>query len=356
MAFRMHLWSVDGPRLTEIGSGSLDVEDRLENWLADDPSLLGIDLLVIGRQVHTDFGGRIDLLGLDADGNTYVLELKRARTPRDVVAQVLDYASWVKDLTYAELDAICTKHTGHPLGEAFGKHFGVSLPETVNDEHSLVIVASELDDASERIVQYLADDRGLAINAVFFQYFRDGERELLGRAWLRDPEEIQERTESKKRAPWSGYWFVNVGEGPHRNWDDCREYGFVAAGGGEKYSRPLQKLAEGDPVFAYMKGLGYVGFGKVRGEAKPVDEFTVGNDSTPVTELPLRAPDFMEHVVDPARTEWFVPVEWVKTFGRDEARWFVGGFANQNIVCKLRHPETVQFLEREFGVEADESS
>ena len=97
---------------------------------------------------------------------------------------------------------------------------------------------------------------------MFFQYFKDGDRELLGRAWLRDPEEVQERT-SKKRAPWTGYWFVNVGEGEHRNWDDCREYGFLGAGQGEKYSRPLRKLKKNDPVFAYVKGKGYVGYGHV---------------------------------------------------------------------------------------------
>ena len=87
-----------------------------------------------------------------------------------------------------------------------------------------------------------------------------------------------------------------------------------------------------------------------------IHEFTVGPQSKPVSDLPLRAPGFTENAGDPVLSEWFVPVEWVKTFGRDEARWFVGGFANQNIVCKLRHPETVQFLEREFGVEAGESS
>ena len=59
----------------------------------------GTDLLIIGRQVQTGFGGVIDLLALDAEGRVHVVELKRARTPRDVVAQTLDYGSWVKDLT-----------------------------------------------------------------------------------------------------------------------------------------------------------------------------------------------------------------------------------------------------------------
>ena len=49
-------------------------------------------------------------------------------------------------------------------------------------------------------------------------------------------------------------------------------------------------------------------------------------------------------------------VEWLKTFPREEAKTFNGVFANQNIVCQLRHPETVEFLKREFtgGLGKDE--
>jgi RecB family endonuclease NucS len=38
------------------------------------------------------------VLGLDSEGVLHILELKRDRTPRDVVAQALDYASWVQEL------------------------------------------------------------------------------------------------------------------------------------------------------------------------------------------------------------------------------------------------------------------
>ena len=60
----------------------------------------------------------------------------------------------------------------------------------------------------------------------------------MGRAWLKDPVETIERSEARKRAPWSGYWSVNVGESEHRNWDDNRKYGFIGTGQGEKYSAP----------------------------------------------------------------------------------------------------------------------
>ena len=44
---------------------------------------------------------------------------------------------------------------------------------------------------------------------------------------------------------WTGYFYVNVGEGDHRSWEDFRKYGFVAAGGGRWYSDSLLKLQLG---------------------------------------------------------------------------------------------------------------
>jgi hypothetical protein len=44
----------------------------------------------LGRQVIT-IGGRIDLLGNNAEGNLTIVEFKRDRTPRDIVAQALGY-------------------------------------------------------------------------------------------------------------------------------------------------------------------------------------------------------------------------------------------------------------------------
>jgi RecB family endonuclease NucS len=54
---------------------------------------VGEPLLIIGRQVATSSGKVIDLLAADADGVLHVLELKKDKTPREVVAQVLDYGS-----------------------------------------------------------------------------------------------------------------------------------------------------------------------------------------------------------------------------------------------------------------------
>jgi RecB family endonuclease NucS len=70
-------------------------EPRLEELIEAEPAILGEPLLIIGRRVATSFGKVIDLLAVDAEGVLHVLELKKDRTPRDVVAQVLEYGAWV---------------------------------------------------------------------------------------------------------------------------------------------------------------------------------------------------------------------------------------------------------------------
>jgi hypothetical protein len=209
-----------------------------------------------------------------------------------------------------------------------------------------------LDEASERVVQYLAAKYGVNVNAIFFSFFKHNEKELVGRAWLMDPEDVADRSQSRTKPPWSGYWYVNVGERQkRRDWDDCRKYGFISAGGDRKYSKPLERLKVGDRIFAYMTGLGYTGFGEVTSESVMAREFTVGREGARLLDLDLKEPGMNTDCDDPQRSEYVVGVKWLKTFVREEARWFTGAFANQNIVCKLRHQETLDFLKKDF--EAD---
>lgn len=348
MTIDMSLWKVADEQLINVEKARLDSEDRLESWLEKDVSLLDMNLMIIGRQVYTRFGGYIDLLAINPDGDIVILELKRSRTPRDIVAQVLDYATWVKQLSAKEIDDIASKYLGESLSASFQKHFNSSIPESINTQHSMIIIASKLDDATERIINYLANDYGININAIFFNFFKDNDAEFLGRSWLMNPQDVEQRSESKNSISWSGYWFVNVGDGEHRNWEDCVRYGFLSAGQGKNYSGPLKKLKIGDKVFAYMKQNGYVGYGIVNKEAVPVRDFYVDGEGKNLLELPLNQMGIADNKDDDDLSEWLVGVNWIKTFKRNEPKWMKDLFANQNIVCKLRNQPTVEFLVREF--------
>jgi hypothetical protein len=208
MAFTMKLWENKQERLVEVPGHRLDREDRLEDWIEKDPSILGLDVLLIGRQVNTPYAGRIDLLAINRQGDLVVLELKRDRTPRDAVAQVLDYASWVHGLSREQVEELAACYLKGELNDAFKKQFSESLPDTINNRHHMVIVASALDDSSERIVQYLAGVHGLDINVVFFNCFSQDGRELVGRSWLMDPEQAEVRVRARDRTPISTQQFL----------------------------------------------------------------------------------------------------------------------------------------------------
>jgi hypothetical protein len=193
----IRLWRVgEVGGLAECAQAALNLEARLEEWLAHDISILSNDLLVIGRQVETAFGGFIDLLCIDRTGDLVIVELKRDKTPREITAQTLDYASWVADLSREAISAIASRYLGSAgsVEEAFRQRFCEELPDGLNESHRMLIVASRIDPSSERIIKYLSNAYGVNINAVTFHYFKEGDgQELLARIFLIDPIEVEYR-------------------------------------------------------------------------------------------------------------------------------------------------------------------
>ena len=366
MAVEMAIWRMtdDGPH--QLASSPLDFEHRLEDMLAEDAGMTGTDLLIVGRQVKTVYGGSIDLLALDADGRTHVLELKRDRTPRDVVAQTLDYGSWVQDLSVEDLEQIYTDYHGDDteLDAAFAERFARPLPDVVNAEQQFTIIASELDPTSDRIVEFLAESYGVPINAVFFRHFSDDGRDYLARTWLLDPQPIEAKagrpSRSKKR-PWNGrdfYIVLGRADDPRR-WAIASTYGLLNAGGGAWYWKPLRNLTPGSRVFAYVGGIGYVGIGKVTGELIPLRNAKVEIDGQlqSLLDQPHPGGGTWEEAAsdDPNKTEMVVPVEWLATRPLNQAISEKGLFSSQVTVCKLRDEHTITTVESAFGLAAPTS-
>ena len=208
MPTEIKLWSIEDDRPKPVSQDKLDLEARLEDWIRDDIGLVNDGLLVIGQQVPTDHTGEIDLLAMDSEANLVILELKRDRTPRDVVAQTLDYASHVQNLRLPDIQEIASNSDfldGKSLEEAFREKFGEELPYPVNPDHRMYIVASSLDSATERIIEYLSRTHRVDINAVTFAYFKTPDGcEWIGRSMLLDEEVVQARVVSRggsKRRP-----------------------------------------------------------------------------------------------------------------------------------------------------------
>ena len=204
MSQEIKLWHIrEGDKLEAWDASRMDFESRLESCIEQDVSILSSDLLVIGRQVQTDFGGVIDLLCLDRYGDTVIVELKRGLTPREVTAQALDYASWVHQLSNDDIRDQTERYLGSDaaLDQAFAKRFEADLPEVLNENQGILIVGSEIDASTERIINYLSDVYGANINAVTFQYFREADGgELLARVFLVEPSRVDYQARTKGRS------------------------------------------------------------------------------------------------------------------------------------------------------------
>ena len=202
MALEAKVWRVDTDRPEQLKATRLDEEKRLEDWLCRDIGLLNDKLLIIGRQI-TVGGGTLDLLAVDEEANLVIVELKRDRTPRDVVAQTLDYASCIQDFSRDDVERHTREFLEMDFDKAFMQRFEHEAPETVNGRHRMYIVASALDSATQRIVEYLSRVHGVDINAATFSYFKTDQGEFVARSMLLDEDEVGRRAKARitKRRP-----------------------------------------------------------------------------------------------------------------------------------------------------------
>ena len=355
MAIEQGIWRI-GDKPIRLKSTSLESEELLEQQISQDLSLLNSDWLLIGRQVRTAFDKRIDLLAIDGDGSVIIIELKRDKTPRDVVAQTLDYASWVVGLSAEEINNIYADFAVHhdikyqSLDEAFQAKFSVELSNVeVNNTHQLVVVASELDASTERIINYLNDNSDVSINAVFFNVFEDNGNQYISRAWLIDPKETQDKAIAKAAAtkePWNGEFYVSYG-GENRSWEDARKFGFISAGYGAWYSRTLSMLTEGDRIWVNIPGSGYVGVAHVMGEKIRLESLPFSDlDNKTILQIQTQGSYQELPTLDDDLAEYAVPVKWIYAVPESEAVSETGLFGNQNTVCKPRTGKWVHTVNR----------
>ncbi|WP_417436573.1 hypothetical protein [Idiomarina abyssalis] len=337
MAVQHGIWRI-GSKPEPLKPVKLEAELLLEQQIVQDVSILNENWLLIGRQVYTEFGKYIDLLAIDATGSIIIIELKKHKTPRDVVAQTIDYASWVETLPSEKFSEIyqdfAKKHglASTSFDEAFQAKFGVKpFEEDINSSHQMVIVAAELDASTERIINYLNDKAGIAVNAVFFTVFQDAGNQYLSRAWMIDPVETEEHAaNTKQKGDWNGEFYSSFGAYSNgRNWEDALQHGFISAGGGRWYSKTLFMLKPGDRVWVNVPKTGYVGVAEVTHHAVISDEYI--NES-----MNLKGSYNFAKDVGEDDAEYFVAVRWIKSVADIDAVNEVGLFGNQNSVARPR--------------------
>ena len=185
----MSLFRLEGDgadaRLVIANETAIELESHLENWLKNSPwALTGESLIWIGRQTSATVESTTvfpDLLGVDIEGNLVIVELKKDKAPREVVAQLLEYAAWAKTLTDEEI---------HQLGDAyfqtrgefqadFCEEFDTDEVPPLNRSLRLFIVARRIPDRILKVCQFLRDSHDMDINCIVVSTFETESEDVL---------------------------------------------------------------------------------------------------------------------------------------------------------------------------------
>jgi hypothetical protein len=177
---QIKLWKIESDDIIKISKEPLDYEQRLEKWLIEDISILSQNLAVIGCQVVSPYGKNIDILALNSLGEIVIIEFKGDKPDNEIIAHVLDSATWIKELSSDDLTDILNKYGKSEyrnIEEFFASTFSKNAEEIeMNCDHQMIIIGSKIEESTIRIINYLAKEPYyLNINAVNFNYYRDSD-------------------------------------------------------------------------------------------------------------------------------------------------------------------------------------
>jgi hypothetical protein len=190
-----------GKNAVKVEKSAFDKEDFLQQYIYDNPESIplydikeDIRLLVVAREFPTR-SGPIDAIGIDQDGQIYIIETKLFRNPdkRTVIAQMLDYgaALWKHsaDLT-TSLDSEMLETFGMSLDSKLRGFFGLSEEENTflleNVRRNLsggvfrfIVLMDRLDSRLKDLVIYVNRNSSFDVYAVEVEYYKHEKQEII---------------------------------------------------------------------------------------------------------------------------------------------------------------------------------
>lgn len=189
-----------GAKAKRLDRQAVTAEKDLQNYIAHNPECLPIDqiqedlrLLVLAREFPSA-SGSIDALGIDQEGNVYVIETKLYKNAdkRRVLAQVLDYGASIwrsyrnPGEFLAELepraDAMFEKSVRIQIREFFGVDveeaddlLSVMGQNVEAGQLRFVVLMDQIDDRLKDLIAFVNANSRFALFGVELEFYRDGD-------------------------------------------------------------------------------------------------------------------------------------------------------------------------------------
>jgi hypothetical protein len=157
----------------------------LQEWVADNPEILGENLLIIQKEFDgfPDTNERLDLLALDENGKLVVIENKLDDSGKDVVWQALKYVSYCATLTKNEICEIYQRYLGAAgvASERISEFYdgpdyeGIRLNPVEGDQRIILVAANFRKEVTSTVL-WLRNYHGVDITCIKVTPYKDGEK------------------------------------------------------------------------------------------------------------------------------------------------------------------------------------
>lgn len=201
-------------QMIESSRIQLNKEAQLEDWLTNSPWAIAEEsLLIIGRQTTARTGTEIrypDLIALDQNGNVVIIELKKGRAPREVIAQTLEYAAWASNLSEPDIKSIAESYLSNHFDTHFMDYFELEEVPSLGKQLRLFIASEEIPESVLNTCRFLRMNHKIDISCVTYTVYQDSEEHILvdstilvGREPIRTIDNVSP-TNQKSQSNWYG--------------------------------------------------------------------------------------------------------------------------------------------------------
>ena len=146
--FRINPENHESDRIEEVDFARLGFRERshIQEWVAANPSILGDDLLIIGKE----FSGfdrtseRLDLLAVDFTGTLVVIELKRDDSGADAHWQAIKYASYLQRASTDKIIRMAAEYRIESEDDAKTRllqHLGADDLNALNNDQRIILAS-----------------------------------------------------------------------------------------------------------------------------------------------------------------------------------------------------------------------
>lgn len=196
--------SQNGKNATKLDKLSFGLENRLQQYIYDNPESIplydikdDIQLLILAREFGTN-SGPIDAVGIDRDGEIYLVETKLYKNPdkRTVVAQVLDYGAslWKShsdfDNFLLQLNSHVQKQFGQSMTDKVSEYYGLDddalqvvlerMKTNLNEGNfKFVVLMDSMHDQLKDLILYMNQNSKFDIYGVELEYYQHESFEIM---------------------------------------------------------------------------------------------------------------------------------------------------------------------------------